>query len=64
MVSSISTYTRLIVKHVFAHLLFSVSFIFKLMNPPVRLEEALAEDVLKLLHNVIHVDGDQTAVLL
>jgi len=30
----------------------------------VRLREALAEDVLELLHDVVHVDGDQTAVLL
>ena len=31
---------------------------------PVRLGEALAEDLLELLHHVVCVDGDQAAVLL
>jgi hypothetical protein len=30
----------------------------------VRLREALAEDLLELLYDVVHVDGDQAAVLL
>lgn len=31
---------------------------------PVRLGEVLLENVLKLFHDVVHVDGDQAAVLL
>lgn len=31
---------------------------------PVWLREVLVENVLKLFHDVVHVDGDQAAVLL
>lgn len=34
------------------------------MLSPVRLGEVLLENVLKLFHDVVHVDGDQAAVLL
>lgn len=36
----------------------------KHLSWPVWLWEALTEDVLKLLHDVIHMNGDQTAILL